>query len=305
MSDTLVAKVKGGPVTESGKAVARLNGVVHGLRAVVPVIATEREEDWEQHRTGIVDELAPTGALEMELAERVALLLWRMRRVARYEANVAGAAQEDAESDYVERQEEKHRHSHTYISYAPDELRKDLRMYPARARFLRRLATLDADKRVAGEDASDILQECERNAVFHDDEFDADAVDYPGLPEAGFDWDEFPDITVSVLRDCIAAIAAVAKTDPEALTAGTAYHYECETRGAKMRLAEAEQTISRWRERRALLPVEHLDKVMRYETHLHRQLVQTLRELEAIQARRLGQAAPLARLDVSGMDSAP
>jgi hypothetical protein len=64
----------------------------------------------------------------------------------------------------------------------------------------------------------------------------------------------------------------------------------------------AERTISRWRERRALLPVEQLEKVMRYEAHRHRQLVQTLRELEAMQARRRGQAAPLARLDVPGVE---
>jgi hypothetical protein len=43
-----------------------------------------------------------------------------------------------------------------------------------------------------------------------------------------------------------------------------------------------------------------LERVMRYETHLHRQLVQTMHELEALQARRKGQATPLARLDVAG-----
>ncbi len=55
MTTALVAKVKGGPVTTGGKAVARLNGVVHGLRALLPVIATERQAEWEQYHAGIVD----------------------------------------------------------------------------------------------------------------------------------------------------------------------------------------------------------------------------------------------------------
>ena len=45
----------------------------------------------------------------------------------------------------------------------------------------------------------------------------------------------------------------------------------------------------------------NMEKIMRYEAHLHRQLHQTLHELEALQARRKGERpSPLARLDVSG-----
>jgi len=42
-----------------------------------------------------------------------------------------------------------------------------------------------------------------------------------------------------------------------------------------------------------------LRKITRYESHLHRQLIQTL-QLEARQARRKGEPTPLARLDISG-----
>ncbi len=41
---------------------------------------------------------------------------------------------------------------------------------------------------------------------------------------------------------------------------------------------------------------------MRYESHLNRQLYQALHELEALKARRQGQAAPLARIDVQATD---
>ena len=43
-----------------------------------------------------------------------------------------------------------------------------------------------------------------------------------------------------------------------------------------------------------------IDKIIRYEAHLSRQLYQALHELEAMRAARRGQAAPLVRVDVQG-----
>ena len=51
--------------------------------------------------------------------------------------------------------------------------------------------------------------------------------------------------------------------------------------------------------RECVLPEEKdLNKIMRYEAHLNRQLYQAMHELEALKARRQGQAAPLARIDL-------
>ncbi len=56
--------------------------------------------------------------------------------------------------------------------------------------------------------------------------------------------------------------------------------------------------------RERLLPDDKtLEKVARYEAHLSRQLYQAMHELEALQAKRGGGVAPLARLDVQGMES--
>jgi hypothetical protein len=54
--------------------------------------------------------------------------------------------------------------------------------------------------------------------------------------------------------------------------------------------------------RERLLPDERtLEKVARYEAHLSRLFNKALHELEALQVRRLGGSAPLARLDVDGL----
>jgi hypothetical protein len=50
----------------------------------------------------------------------------------------------------------------------------------------------------------------------------------------------------------------------------------------------------------SLIPNDwHMRTIMRYEAHLHRQYIQTLHELKAIQARREGNPTPLARLNIT------
>ena len=168
---------KPGPKTKSGKEIVRWNAVRHGVLSTSPVIpGLEREEDWEAHRAGLLASLAPDASLEAILAERVALLLWRLQRVARYERESIALAQERVEEDLRQR------------------------------RLLSPWET--------GEDA----------------------------------------------------------------------------------------TVADRMSRERLLPDDLvLEKVVRYEAHLNRQLYQALHELEALQTRRSGGIAPLARVDVQGL----
>lgn len=64
-------------------------------------------------------------------------------------------------------------------------------------------------------------------------------------------------------------------------------------------LTIAPDEIDKQFSRRLLPPEQTLERIMRYEAHLHRQWVQTIHELEALQARRKGERTPLARLDVT------
>ena len=73
---------RGGPKTPTGKATSSGNAMQHGIMSNAPVVfaAGETVEGWEQHRAAIVASLTPVGALESALAERVALLVWRLAR---------------------------------------------------------------------------------------------------------------------------------------------------------------------------------------------------------------------------------
>jgi hypothetical protein len=88
-----------GPNTAAGKATVSRNALRHGLRAVALVIAgVESQEDWDAFSLDVERSLHPHGAVETALADRVAELLWRIRRVARAEHDMLTAAQERDEA---------------------------------------------------------------------------------------------------------------------------------------------------------------------------------------------------------------
>jgi hypothetical protein len=74
-----------GPKTPAGKAVASRNAVKHGLTSDAPVIPGESLEEWQRFLAGIVASWEPVGQLEIEHAATIASLMWRRRRVARFE----------------------------------------------------------------------------------------------------------------------------------------------------------------------------------------------------------------------------
>src|SRR5918993_3532922 len=95
---------KGGPATQEGREVVRWNATQHGIRSPAPVVpGVEKAEDWEEYRDGILESLSPEGHLELVLAERVALISWRLNRVTRYETETITLSQEKLEDDLADR----------------------------------------------------------------------------------------------------------------------------------------------------------------------------------------------------------
>ena len=94
-----------GPKTPEGKAKVAGNAIKHGLRSQRVVLPdVESQEDWEQHLAGVHADLAPAGYMEGMLADRIALILWRLARVARYEREAAACYRESAERDMALRE---------------------------------------------------------------------------------------------------------------------------------------------------------------------------------------------------------
>ncbi len=91
----------GGPRTEAGKAVVRLNPVKHGVLSQTPVIPlVEREEDWEALRRGLFEALDVQGTLEEALADRIAGIIWRLHRAVRFESESVSRYLHDVPGDW-------------------------------------------------------------------------------------------------------------------------------------------------------------------------------------------------------------
>src|SRR5579859_6638669 len=75
-----------GPKTLSGKAIASMNALKHGLCARKPLIPGENEAEFTQFASGWVDEQKPTGPMQEFLAERIITVAWRLRRAGKLEA---------------------------------------------------------------------------------------------------------------------------------------------------------------------------------------------------------------------------
>ena len=269
---------------------------------MVPGIKSQ--EDWEAHGAGVLESLKPEGHLETVLAERVALLSWRLHRVTRYETQSIALYQERAEDDLARA---RRFGDHGLGADHPEDVRRQLEAAKAKHRLLKRLPKLQDEKRISGSEAESILWEVTEYAEDVaegkiDSENFLERLPIPGVPE-GTDWEEYEGWTAGKVRSGIAAVAQITKEDPKELL-------EAATDGAKREITDKERAAERVvkdlerMSRERLLPDEKtLEKVARYEAHLSRQLYKALHELEALQSRRLGGSAPLARLDVQGLES--
>jgi vacuolar-type H+-ATPase subunit H len=288
---------KGGPATQEGKEVVRWNATRHGIRSPTPVVpGVEKREDWEEHRDGVLESLRPQGHLEQVLAERVALLSWRLNRVTRYETENITLSQEKIVDDLADR-----RRFGSYVPGPshPEDVRSALQDARRVQRVIKQFRKLPNDKRLSGSDAAGIIELVWRGV---DEEVEAEDVqlpeeipDWAGLDEDMSEWDSW---TVSLVRGCISAMATAAEEDQDELIEAATERARLDVISAKAAAERVEQDLMRM-SRERLLPDENtLEKVARYEAHLSRLFHKALHELEALQVRRSGGAAPLARLDV-------
>jgi hypothetical protein len=294
----------GGPATQSGKAVVRWNATRHGISSPEPVVpGLEKQEDWESHLEGIMENLSPVGHLEVTLAERVALLSWRLHRVTRYETEAISLSQGKIEDDIHDssRLLLSLRGESPYASTHPVDIRFEAKHNKQAQSALRRFPSLGPDKTLRGADASSVvwgvLMEAKKAAG---EDIDVEALDLPGVPDDAM-IEELPAMKVANVRGCVETIAAYVSLDPDDLLELATYEAGCDARSAAHKKEEVEQEISRKVSERILPDEKTLEKISRYEAHLSRQMFKALHELEALQVRRSGGVAPLARLDMDGL----
>lgn len=296
MSDTIL--VQTGPKTALGRAASARNSLKHGLTALTPVLlGVESEDEWQRHLAGVTDSLLPQTHLEEILVERVSLLLWRLRRVARYERDVTANAHAELETYYTspasllqqaaqERAWENLPGAQAGTPIPHVSLVALIDLLPALPGYslLRREPVMQVIRAfieaAGGMDLPPILS----GLGGYDDPLTQEAWDREWLIEA------------------LRRVAARAGTNWIALKQKVLLAL---SPGIAVAQANGRERLARARAANLLPQPDVIDRVMRYEAHLNRQLLSALHELEALQARRVGQPVPLARLEVTGIPEDP
>jgi hypothetical protein len=296
---------RGGPVTQEGKEVVKWNATRHGIRSPAPVVpGVEKSEDWEVHRDGMMESLQAEGHLELVLAERVALLSWRLHRVIRYETESIALYQENAQEDLAKKRGSPF--SDVSGPASPEVVRSNLKSARRDLKLLKRFTRMGDDEPLSGLDAVNILWEvAEHTDAVAEGEAESEELlenlSVPGLEE-GTSPEEFEGWTAGLLHRAVEQIASSADREgPEAVLEAVMRSAEWEVKKAKQSAEEVERDLERMSRERLLPDEKTLEKVARYEAHLSRLFHKALHELEALQVRRAGGAAPLARLDVDGL----
>ena len=80
------ARASTGPRTAAGKTRSSRNAVTHGLTALAGLLPDEAPEAFRRFSARLFTELAPVGAIEVELVKRAVWAAWRLRRIPRFEA---------------------------------------------------------------------------------------------------------------------------------------------------------------------------------------------------------------------------
>jgi hypothetical protein len=291
--------VKGGPATQEGKEVVKWNATRHGIRSPAPVVpGVEEKADWEAHRDGILESLFPDGHLELVLAERVALLSWRLHRVIRYETESIALFQEMAEDDLAKERRFESGPDH------PEAVRGNAKSARDDHRLLKRFAKMEEDKVLSSIEADLVIwgaMECADKVA--EGEVDPEellgSVSVPGLPDSG-SWEGYEGWTAGLVRAVVEAIAKATDEVPEELLEAATRDARFKMERTKLEAEKVERNLRNMSGERLLPDEKTLEKVARYEAHLSRGLYNAMHELEALQVRRTGGAAPLARLDVDG-----
>jgi hypothetical protein len=293
----IVSKV--GPVTEEGKEIVRWNATRHGIRSPAPVVpGVEKAEDWEKHRDGVLESVQPEGHLELVLAERVALLSWRLHRVTRYETESIALFQEKAEDDLARERRFDSGPDH------PEAVRSNAKSAREEHKLLKRFAKMEDNKPLSALDADSVIwdaMECADKVAEGevDPEELLESVSVPGLPNSNA-WEGYEGWTAGLVHAVIEAVARATDEGPEELLEAATRSARFKVERTKLEAEKVEQDLKNMARERLLPDEKTLEKVARYEAHLSRGLYKALHELEALQVRRTGGAAPLARLDVGG-----
>lgn len=270
------------PATTDSKVGPRLNALKHGLLSGMTVLpSVERQEEWDDHFGQMEADLQPIGYLENVLAQRVALLAWRLRRAARYERDAAAIRLENAPIDQANRDNYGRARNPTPLA---EKVKATLETTQRRFEIVESLSGMPADHDISPSDAAKIVLAAAEAAGLDTDDPDGFPCGSDGFPSN----DSLDRVRWSAgkLVKAIESIASHAEADRGEMLDYLGRHFTARLESDKAELAGIQRELDQHLRQRVIPDDRDLEKITRYEAHLERCLYKALHELQRLQAAR-------------------
>jgi len=95
-----------GPRTDAGRNRSRMNALRHGLTGQVTTMTEEDRTAHDQFSKALMKSLAPDGAMEIQLAQRIATDSWRLNRISAIEDNLFALGLQEHGGNFCPEQEQ-------------------------------------------------------------------------------------------------------------------------------------------------------------------------------------------------------
>lgn len=282
-----------GPKSEKGKEVVRLNAMKHGLLSKELVIregdGKEDEGEFVALLQGLRESFSPEGTIEEMLVERIATCYWRLRRSIRYEAGILRVELDSALAEHkaiIKWDDEKVDILEDYDHLVENE-RRTIRANEHCIKMLKKGLELDREY----EDKMGIDMWSYYSSLISTDYVSEDWTD-PDLDENRFSDQE---LTLQEMREFVQK----KRWDDKKLRENFINQDLNGIEDCKRRLKEleamkrsAELEISRLIQTKALPESYVVQKLIRYEMAIERQLYRAMNQLERFQRQRMGEIVP-------------
>ncbi|HXM96371.1 MAG TPA: hypothetical protein VOA64_19305 [Candidatus Dormibacteraeota bacterium] len=277
-----------GPRTRQGKEKSKHNALKHGIFSKVVVLKDESQTEFDALLTGLRNDLLPEGTLEEVLVEKLAALLWRNRRLL-----IAEAAEIRVRADFAEWDEKQSQRENA----------AGLASVSFNGGLVRRIDNPEALQRCL-----DLLDELKDKIERDGFDLESDEMILGKLYGYEGDWQD------TLFNSYMIWLKATLSSDEERQQRGFASPQHCKDNFLAELKAEIDRLDRYKKEQIAVISgklrleslrsnvpdAQRLDRLLRYETTLERNIDRVLSQLERVQRMRLGQpAAPSLNVNVS------
>lgn len=271
------ARKSTGPRTLEGKTVAKFNALKHGILSREVVVRgwriRESSREFDSLRKRFWQEYAPVGPVEEMLVDRIVSTYWRMRRAVTAET---GEVSLNVDSGHWKRN-------------GPNRFRNQLitaSMFGDMAANIEETAT---GLYVLMDRLCNVRTAVERNGELTDK--DLQETYLAGKPN--YISKQLDELRTAPMENAEGLDEVALKAKRKDVILATIDRLLGQYERQKRETREYEHAEESARQAAAVLPsVETLDKIMRYETTLERQMYRAMNELERQQRRRQGEAVP-------------